>query len=312
MEKIFQNKKTAILIALFCMFLWGSAFPVLKISYSQMNIAPTDYMSKIYFAGLRFFLAGIIVIFYGKFITKEKVNLKDIDFKFLLLIGLVQTTFQYLFYYIALGNTSGIKASILQSASTFMMVILAHFTFKDDRLNKYKVIALLFGFAGIIVANLSKGFDLNFKLSGEGFMLISSTLGAIGTILVKKKGGKMSPVVLTCGQMILGSIVLLIVGRLGMTQPLQWTPLALGLLIYTGFLSSTAFTLWYFLLKYNKAGEMAVYRLFIPIMGSILSAIFLPGEGFTVNLIMGLVLVVMGIYILNKSGDSKEIEKLDE
>src|SRR5690625_122061 len=118
MEKIFQNKKTAILIALFCMLLWGSAFPVLKISYQELGIVPSDYMSKIYFAGLRFFLAGIIVIFYGKFITKEKVRFKDLDFKFLLLIGLIQTTFQYLFYYIALGNTTGIKASIRSEEHT--------------------------------------------------------------------------------------------------------------------------------------------------------------------------------------------------
>lgn len=309
MEKIFQNKKTAILVALFCMLLWGSAFPVLKISYQELGIASSDYMSKIYFAGLRFFLAGIIVIFYGKFITKEKVNFKDLDFKFLLLIGLIQTTFQYLFYYIALGNTTGIKASILQSASTFMMVLLAHFTFKDDRINKYKLIALIFGFLGIIVANLSKGFDMNFKFSGEGFMLISSTLGAIGTIIVKKKGSKMSPIVMTCGQMILGSIILLVVGKIGMEGSLNWTPLSIGLLIYSGFISSTAFTLWYFLLKYNKAGEIAVYRLFIPIMGAMLSAIFIPGEGFTVNLISGLVLVVIGIYILNRGDKPKELIK---
>ncbi len=309
MEKIFQNKKTAILIALFCMLLWGSAFPVLKISYQELGIVPSDYMSKIYFAGLRFFLAGIIVIFYGKFITKEKVRFKDLDFKFLLLIGLIQTTFQYLFYYIALGNTTGIKASILQSASTFMMVLLAHFFFKDDRMNRYKLIALLFGFLGIIVANISKGFDMNFKITGEGFMLISSTLGAIGTIIVKKKGSKMSPIVMTCGQMILGSIILLIVGKLGMKGSLNWTPLSIGLLIYSGFISSTAFTLWYFLLKYNKAGEIAVYRLFIPIMGAMLSAIFIPGEGFTVNLISGLILVVIGIYILNRGDRPKELVK---
>ncbi|NMB10456.1 MAG: DMT family transporter [Tissierellia bacterium] len=309
MEKIFQNKKTAILIALFCMLLWGSAFPVLKISYQELGIVPSDYMSKIYFAGLRFFLAGIIVIFYGKFITKEKVRFKDLDFKFLLLIGLIQTTFQYLFYYIALGNTTGIKASILQSASTFMMVLLAHFFFKDDKKNRYKLIALLFGFLGIIVANISKGFDMNFKITGEGFMLISSTLGAIGTIIVKKKGSKMSPIVMTCGQMILGSIILLIVGKLGMKGSLNWTPLSIGLLIYSGFISSTAFTLWYFLLKYNKAGEIAVYRLFIPIMGAMLSAIFIPGEGFTVNLISGLILVVIGIYILNRGDRPKELVK---
>ena len=36
------NKYWVIVIALFCAVLWGSAFPVLKVSYAELGMAPDD------------------------------------------------------------------------------------------------------------------------------------------------------------------------------------------------------------------------------------------------------------------------------
>ena len=48
MDTILNNKKKGIAAALFCMFLWGSAFPVLKLSYEELNIPADDFMTKIF------------------------------------------------------------------------------------------------------------------------------------------------------------------------------------------------------------------------------------------------------------------------
>ncbi len=299
MKDLIKNKKYAYMVALFCMLLWGSAFPVLKISYQELNMLPEDNMSRMYFAGIRFLLAGLLVLVYSLAFKRQEIKESKIDWKFLIFLGFLQTTLQYLFFYIAVANTSGVKSSILQSASTFLVVIFSHFAFKDDKMSKNKVYALIFGFLGILIANLDKGFDLSFKLQGEVFMLISSTLGALGTIVVKKYGKDMSPFVLTSAQMIIGSIILIVVGRWGMTAPLAFTAKAYGLLLYSAFLSALAFVLWYQLLQNYKAGEISVLRLFIPMFGAILSTIFLK-ESMTINLVLGLILVIIGIYVLNR------------
>lgn len=62
MKSIYQNKWAVIIIAIFCSLLWGSAFPVLKISYQELHMAPDDTMAKIVFAGMRFLIAGIIIL----------------------------------------------------------------------------------------------------------------------------------------------------------------------------------------------------------------------------------------------------------
>lgn len=298
MENILSKKYWGILAALFCMLLWGSAFPVLKLSYQELNIPADDYITKIYFAGIRFFLSGVLVFFYSLFLSKGKYG--KIDLKFLILLGIVQTTIQYIFFYIGVGNTSGVKSAILQASSTFLIVIFSHFLFKNDRLNPQKIIALIFGFGGIFIANISMGLDLNFRMSGEGFLLFSSIANSLGTIMVKMKGRDMNPFIMTLGQMIFGSILLLIPGKILMPAPLEWTPFAMVLLFYSAFISATAFSLWYELLKYYKAGEISVYQLFIPLFGSFLSLALLPDEYLNYNLIIGLILVCIGIWILNR------------
>ena len=58
----FKKKSNTILTAILCTFLWGSAFPVLKIGYQWFQIPSGDIWSKMVFAGLRFFLAGFVVL----------------------------------------------------------------------------------------------------------------------------------------------------------------------------------------------------------------------------------------------------------
>ncbi len=54
-----------------CCILWGSAFPGIKIGYSLWNIAADDTWRIIRFAGIRFFLAGILVILIGSLMKKK-------------------------------------------------------------------------------------------------------------------------------------------------------------------------------------------------------------------------------------------------
>ncbi|MBU5436604.1 DMT family transporter [Tissierella sp. MSJ-40] len=300
MEKIFTKKSNILIISLICTILWGSAFPVIKISYETFKINPSDIFSKIYFAGLRFFIASIMVYIIRKIVIKEKLEIKKSSIKPILILGIFQTTLQYFFFYIGVANTSGIKSAILQSGSTFFTVIAAHFIYEGDKLNTRKVISLLLGFSGVIFVNLGKNFDLSFKMIGEGFLIISALASTMATIYVKSISTDIDSFLVSGGQMFLGSLFLLLVGKIGMKgSSLNFNFLGIMLLVYSAFISAAAFVLWYMLLKYNPPGEIAIYRLFIPIFGAISSILFIREEHFTINLVLGLALVVLGIIVLN-------------
>lgn len=294
------NKYWVIVIALFCAVLWGSAFPVLKVSYAELGIAADDRNAIIVLAGIRFFLAALIIFVLIVVGIRQSPKVKRKILPQLFLLGLLQISLQYFFFYNGLAHTTGMKSAILSSAGIFFVVVLAHFVYTDDRLDWRKIIGLIAGFTGIILINSGKHLTLDFSWQGEGFMILSGLVSAIGTILAKRISKEVHPFVLTAWQMLLGSLLLIAVGLPGLKpHAMVFTNKALLLLFYSAFLSATAFSLWYAILKYNKAGEISVYKFMTPVSGAILSALFIPGERLTLNMFMALLLVALGVIIVN-------------
>ena len=67
------------------------------------------------------------------------------------LLGLTQTSLQYLFFYLGLAHTTGVKSSIMNATGTFFSVLLAHFIYKNDRLSYNKVLGCVVGVVVLFV-----------------------------------------------------------------------------------------------------------------------------------------------------------------
>lgn len=302
-KTIWTNKYFIAAMAIFACILWGSAFPVLKITYAELQIDTSDVSARMLIAGVRFFVAGALLFIIQGLVFRQPVKVRKDYFLPLLLLGLAQTGLQYFFFYNGVAHTSGIKSAILNSVGNFFVVVLAHFVYQDDRLNSGKILGLLTGFAGITLVNWQSGgggFDWSFRLTGEGFLILAGLTSALGTFQAKKLTSKINPVTVNAYQLLLGSLVLLVLGIPALfSGTFQPTPVFWGLLFYSAVLSATAFSIWYSLLKYNKAGEVTIYRFMIPVAGSILSAILLPDEQLTSSVFFALLLVVVGISMVN-------------
>lgn len=294
-----KNKKFAIIFSIFAMFLWGSAIPTIKTTYLELGIGASDTGQKILVAGIRFFMAGIITLIYFLIFDKNCKDFKKLDWKFVIILGLIQTSIQYLFYYIGLSNTFGVKSSIIQAANSFIVVIFSALLLPEDKINSKMILALIIGTIGIIITNTGKPIGGEaMKLTGEGFIIVSTSVNALCTVLVRKYGKGMNGYLLTGLQFFVGSIILIIVGRSLSGGWISFTSKAAILLVYAAFISATAFTIWTLVLQKHSANEFGIYKLFIPLFGSILSVIVL-GEVFTLRLALGMVLVLSASLILN-------------
>lgn len=294
-----KNKKFAIIFSIFAMFLWGSAIPTIKTTYLELGIGASDTGQKILVAGIRFFMAGIITLIYFLIFDKNYKDFKKLDWKFVIILGLIQTSIQYLFYYIGLSNTFGVKSSIIQAANSFIVVIFSALLLPEDKINSKMILALVIGTIGIIITNTGKPIGGEaMKLTGEGFIIVSTSINALCTVLVRKYGKGMNGYLLTGLQFFVGSIILIIVGRSLSGGWISFTSKAAILLVYAAFISATAFTIWTLVLQKHSANEFGIYKLFIPLFGSILSVIVL-GEVFTLRLALGMVLVLSASLILN-------------
>lgn len=306
MRGLFENKWSVIGIAVFCSILWGSAFPVLKLSYEELQMAPDDTIAKIVFAGARFLLAGLIVLAFLLIIKPKSILVTRRQFLVLIILGVVQTALQYYFFYNGLAKVTGMQGSILNASGTFFAVILAHYYYKNDKLTWQKTLGLIAGFGGIILSNWGQEFSLNFQFTGEGFMILSGLTSAVATIMAKELAIGIHPFAITGWQLSLGAAILLLIGLPQLSEgAIVFTPFGWGLFIYSALLSSVAFALWYSLLKFNNAGEITMYKFIVPVSGSVLSALFIPDERLTISIFAGMALVAVGIVIINYKGKSQ-------
>lgn len=300
-----MKKKVMIPLALIACVLWASAFPTLKTLYILLDIG-TDVGVKLQLAGTRFSIAGLVIlIFYTIRFKQLPFQLKGKQWLQVLLLGLIQTSIMYTMFYIGVYNTTGVKSSILSQGSTFLIVILAHFIYHDDKLHRGKIIGLILGFSGILLVNFNSiSLDqklLEFSLFGEGFMLLSGIFSATGTFYAKRLSKTLKPILMTGWQLTFGGLMLLIVGLNTAQEQLVFDdPMSVILLGYSVLISAGAFTLWFTLLQKNKASELSMIKFSIPVLGAIFSALLLDGENFSVFVVVALIMVAFGIYQCNR------------
>ena len=264
-------------------------------------IAPTDIPSKMLFAGYRFALAGLVLLVMALVTRREIFELTRRQVAQVSLLGLTQTSLQYVFFYIGLAYTSGVKSSIMNATGTFFSVLLAHFIYHNDRLSLNKALGCMVGFLGVMVINFNRDLlDFDFTLFGEGFVVIAAFLLSAASIYGKKISQNMDSIVLTGYQLAIGGLVLVFAGFVCGGTLSGFTPQSTALLVYLVLLSSVAFALWTILLKYNRVGMIAIFNFLIPIFGAILSAVFLGESILEWKNMLALVLVCSGIYLVSK------------
>lgn len=299
-ERFFTHPLGVFVAALSATFLWGSAFPFIKLSYVQLDIQPHEVGEQILFAGYRFFLAGMMLLFFFKLLGRN-VSFQKGTTKQLVQIGLFQTFLQYVCFYIGLSYSTGIEGAVISGTSSFFQIVFAHFLYKDDSLNMRKIIGVSIGFCGVILVNIPKG-DMNFHFGiGELLLLGAAMLYSYGNILAKEGSKTMDVGYMTAYQMIIGSLGLLFIGifQVGL-MPFTFHMQTLLMLLYLSFLSAAGFCIWNTVMKYNKVGKVSMYMFFIPVFGVILSSLIL-GEAIHSFVLFGLACVATGIIIVNRT-----------
>lgn len=284
-------------LAVFCCILWGSAFPCIKIGYEWLSIASIG--SQILFAGYRFFLAGTMVFATACIMERQMIRIRKDSILHVMGIGFLQTTLQYVCFYIGMSYMTGSKGAILTASSVFFTILIAHFIIKAECLTLQKGIGCLVGFAGVILINAG-GIGSGFSLMGDGMMLAAAAAYGASSVFLKLIMHRGTPMAITAYQMTFGGVLLIVIGILAGGQIAELDVKSALLLIYMAFISAAAFSLWTILLKYNPVGSIAVFGFSTPIFGTLLSGIFLGENIFTLMNLAALLCVSGGIIMVNR------------
>lgn len=282
---------------LLCAGLWGSAFPVIKLSYESLEIH--SYGEQLLFAGTRFMLAGLMVTaFCRRSVLRSAV---DAPKSKLLLITLGQTYFQYVFFYYALSVSSGALGALLVGAGSLWWVLLAPFFLKTPFPSSKQWLALGSCFVGISLAVYAPGASAGNVFFGALGFLLASLSGAFGSLGMKQISGAFGSRTITAISLFAGGVLLL--GTGAFEWPAFWSHYNLttfGVTLYLAVLSATAFTVWNRLIENYSVNLLSTFRFMIPLCGVIESAIFIKSETVGVGILVGGVIIIGSLFAMSR------------
>lgn len=285
-------------LAIIACWLWSTAFVGVKIGL--------EYHSPFQFAGIRFFISGVLIfLYFGK--PKEYFKqLKD-NLKFILLLSLVQIFAQYALFYSGIDLLPSALAAMIIGSQPLFIALVAHFSFHNDRMTPLKTGSILIGVVGIAIITLGRSkvvMQGNLELLGVGLLLINNLVSGYSNVIIAKRSAGISPVVLSSTSLIIGGIMLSLVSvplegiNTGPFPPKYWYSLA-----WLSFLSAAAITIWYSLLKRPgvKVSILNVWKFLIPVSGAGLSWILLANEKPDLISIVGMLVIALSLVSLNYS-----------
>ena len=298
-QSIFQRPLWVVVFALTAAIAWGWAFPLIKVGFSAFGITADMTGSKMLFAGIRFAIAGLIVLSVARSSGRSFQTSRRIDWRFILAFALMNTTLHYFFFYVGMSHSEGSRAAILNSLSTFLVVLLACACFKSDRLTSRKILGCTVGFCGILALNLGGAESGQFTWLGDGMIILNAICGACANLVTRGLSRRIDIFVGTGYSLSIGGLLLIISGLVfGGTLP-QINMLGIICLILLIAISALGFALYNKLLSCNPVGKVAIYNSLIPIVGTVTSCLCL-GETFHMKYALAGGLAALGIYIINK------------
>ncbi len=298
MNSFFQSKRNVVFTAIFYTFLWGCAFPLVKICMEAYQIQDGDNMSKCLVAGIRFSFAGVLALVWCYFKEETKVSIKPCQVKSVILYGILGTALQYAFTYIGLSRIDGSKGAVYDQLCVFVIVLTSGIFFKSDKLNFNKIVGVVLGFAGVLAIN-TDGVSFDFNLYGEGIMLLAVLCQTIAYYVAKSTADTISaPKLVGYGQLV-GGVLLCIFSVLAGGRLHCVNVSAIISLVALILIAVVAYILSLMPLKYFPASQVSSFNLLITVFGVVMSSVMLGENIFRWNYGISLALISAGILLIN-------------
>lgn len=286
-----------IILAIVACLLWSTAFVGIKIGLR--------YATPLQFAGIRFFLAGLMIMpFCGNIFNYFQAVKRN--YKRILIVGIMQTFILYAMLYTAINMIPGSLTAIVVGGSPLYVAIIAHAAMPDDKLSFNKIISIGLGLTGVIILSLSRFEDpVRGGIEFLGILLLITgnvSSGFAQVIISRYRANNLSPFIFNSAQIMFGGILLFIISIPIEGFQQQDYPVEFFLaLFWLSFVSAAAFSIWFFLLRRPdvKLSELNIWKFLIPVSGAILSWSLLPDEKPEFWSILGMVFIAAGLILIN-------------
>lgn len=298
-----MNSKTAAAFA-FLGIIWGTNFIFMR--------QASEWISPVQIVFLRV-LCGFVPIAVMAWMQKavRREHLKYTGH--FLVMALLATVIYY--WAFASGTSlllSGVSGVLSGAIPLFSFIVAAIFL-RQEKITVMRLCGLMLGFAGVIL--IAKPWQVSgesISLAGVGYMILGSLSVGISFVYAKKflADKQIAPLALTTYQIGLALVLLAsITPFTGITAIAQDSTASLGLIIGLGLLGTGVAYLTYYYLILNLGAVVASSVTYIPPVVALIVGFLAANEQLGVTEILSMVLIMSGVFLLQRPSRRPEAEK---
>ena len=271
---------------------WGSSF-----FFVEMLL---KHLSPFMIVYLRVSIASVfLIVFIIIRGTKFKLSLKNLFNLFIM--SLLNNVFPFLLITFGQQTTTGGLASILNANTSFIGILLASLFLPLERLNFYRLIGVLIGILGVIIAiGYQNIIQLNHDDLGKYLILIATISYGFAGVWGKLKLQNFTPIIAATGMLTMSTIILTpyaFTMHLEEIYSLNFFIFKYAF-VFAIICSVFAYFLYFKILESAGAGNLLICTIIIPPSSIFLNA-FILNQMITFNECVGLIIIILGLIMLD-------------
>ena len=294
---VLQKNLNTIFWAIVACLLWSTAYAGIKLGLM--------YDSPLHFAGLRFILAGLMILPFTVRPALYKEMVKK-HWRVIAWVLFLQTIINYTFFYFGLDMVPGALGAVIVGSQPLITAIIASIMNEKDKLTRRKMITIIFGITGVVLISAGRQ-ALNLatatELLGVLFILIANIGVATSNVVVSLKSNGINPLVLSSSSLFGGGLVLYLASIPIEGLPVDPYPTKYWLiLLWLSFMAAFAFSVWFKLLQRPgvKVSDLNLWKFIIPVAGAVLSWLLVPGEDPDWMTISGMIIITSSLFLFHR------------
>jgi len=256
-------------------------------------------------------LFSVILLTTFLVLTRNFMKIQKKDRKLFLMLAVFEPFIYFLGESFGLTYVSATVCSVLISTIPVFATIGAWLFFKE-RLKAINYAGIILSFIGVLIFILNKDGSISFNIKGLGLLLIA-VIAAVGyNLTLSRLVGTYTPVYIVNVQNVIGAVLFLPLFIILDFKHFTETPLTFGMfkpiLQLSVFASCAAFILFAYSVKNMGITKANVFSNCIPVFTALFSFILL-GENLTFQNILGMAIVIAGLFMSQMNGHNKNIDE---
>ena len=256
-------------------------------------------------------LFSVIILTVFLIITKNYMKIKKGDRSLFLILALFEPFVYFLGESFGLTYVSATVCSVLISTIPVFAMIGAWLIFKE-RLKAINYAGIILSFIGVLVFILNRDGSISFNIKGLGLLMVA-VLSAVGyNLTLSRLVGTYTPVYIVNVQNLIGAVLFLPLFLFLDFKHFISTPFTFNMfkpiIELAVFASCSAFILFAYSVRNMGITKANVFSNCIPVFTALFSFILI-GDRLTVQNIIGMVIVIAGLFMSQMSGTKKRTDE---